>query len=664
MAEPEDLIAEGALLATHAARQLWARRAGADPGPGLPELRRRLELFVVALFPDSPPIGPADPPPAPTLLSRLAGRAPDSGAEALASTDGRRIRLPRRLEAVPPPAVAARYRLLALVQAARAARGTPALIPSGDAFVGDLFLLSEAAATDRMLAGMLPGLVGELRAARADALWRRRDDPRASPRERLVEDLTRALLAADPAEPLAVLPGADTPAESLAWARERGARLAGLPLRYRGVPPVALWGTVAPPPDAVPGKRAGTDGEHTRGPGRTKILPRRPRVRPEQDGEDDPSPGTWIVRADDPQEKAEDPAGLQRPADRDPDTDAGELADALSELPEARLVRAPGPVFEVLASDEPLPRGAPGESGRRGTGVVYPEWDCRVAAYRAHGAVVRERAAPPGDAAWADRALRRHDALLRGIRRDLERLRPRRAVLRQQPDGAELDVDAYVSVFADAHGGGAADDRLYVDARPRRRDLAIALLVDASASTDAWVAGERRVIDVEKEALLIVSEALATLGDRHAILAFNGEGPGRVDIRQLKGFGEPGGTETVRRRIAALEPDGFTRAGAALRHAAVALAAEDTRHRLLLVLSDGRPNDVDAYEGRYGIEDTAMAVREARLQGMHCFCLTVDREAPSYAARIFGPAHFAVLPRPEQLPRVLMESLCGMIRTS
>ena len=124
----------------------------------------------------------------------------------------------------------------------------------------------------------------------------------------------------------------------------------------------------------------------------------------------------------------------------------------------------------------------------------------------------------------------------------------------------------------------------------------------------AWVAGERRVIDVEKEALLIVSEALATLGDRHAILAFNGEGPGRVEIRQLKQFGEPGATETVRRRIAALEPDGFTRAGAALRHAAVALAAEDTRHRLLLVLSDGRPNDVDAYEGRYGIEDTAMAV--------------------------------------------------------
>ena len=308
MAEPEDLIAEGALLATRAARQLWARRAGADPGPGLAELRRRLELFVVALFPDSPGIGPADPPPAPTLLARLAGRAPRrSGADALASTDGRRIRLPRRLEAVPSPGVAARYRLLALAQAARAARGTPALVPPGDALVRDLFLLSEAAATDRTVAEMLPGLAAELRAARADALARRREEPRASPRERVVEDLTRVLLAADPATPPAALPRADTPAESLAWARERAADLARLPPRYRGASPVALWGTVAPPPDAVPGRRAGADGEDTRAASRTKILPRRPRVRPEQDGEDDPSPGTWIVRADDPQEKAEDP---------------------------------------------------------------------------------------------------------------------------------------------------------------------------------------------------------------------------------------------------------------------------------------------------------------------------------------------------------------------
>ena len=117
----------------------------------------------------------------------------------------------------------------------------------------------------------------------------------------------------------------------------------------------------------------------------------------------------------------------------------------------------------------------------------------------------------------------------------------------------------------------------------------------------------------------------------------------------------------MRRRIAGLEPDGFTRAGAAIRHATAALARQAVRHRLLLLLSDGRPNDVDQYEGRYGVEDTRAAVAEARLQGVHVFCLTVDREAPRYATRIFG-RDFAVLSRAERLPTVLTALLRDLVR--
>jgi nitric oxide reductase NorD protein len=294
--------------------------------------------------------------------------------------------------------------------------------------------------------------------------------------------------------------------------------------------------------------------------------------------------------------------------------------------------------------------------------VAYPEWDWRTSTYRLRGAIVRPLSAATGDPAWSGRVLLRHAALIRAVRRDFERLRARRSLRPREPNGSELDLDGYIVARADARGTGAMGDRLYVDARPRRRDVAIMLLLDASASTDSWVAADRRVIDVEKEALLVVCEALRILGDRYAVLAFSGEGPERVEVRQLAGFGEVAGVETVRARIASLEPDGFTRLGAALRHASAMLSKQSAHRRLLLLLSDGRPNDVDVYEGRYGIEDTRAAVAEARLQRIHCFCLTVDREAPRYATRIFGAPYFAVLPRPERLPGLLLSVLRRLIR--
>jgi len=167
-------------------------------------------------------------------------------------------------------------------------------------------------------------------------------------------------------------------------------------------------------------------------------------------------------------------------------------------------------------------------------------------------------------------------------------------------------------------------------------------------------------VDVEKEALVVLLEALDILGDRYAVLAFSGEGPRAVRVLTVKGFAEPSG-ETARLRIATLEPDGHTRLGAAVRHASALLGRERARSRLLLILSDGKPNDVDEYAGRYGIEDTRQAVAEARLQGLLPFCLTVDREAPAYLPAIFGPRGFAVLSRPERLPSVLVEVLRALV---
>jgi nitric oxide reductase NorD protein len=355
-------------------------------------------------------------------------------------------------------------------------------------------------------------------------------------------------------------------------------------------------------------------------------------------------------------ESVEDPAGLQRPADRDEDAAPADLADSLSELPEARVVRTPGTPREILDSDAGTVSRAPAPAARESASaaIVYPEWDYRLGAYRPRGAVVRAGVAPAGSGAWVEDVMARHVALVRRVRRRFDGLRPRRDRRGRQDDGPDLDVSAYVAAFADWRAGHPGDDRFYVAARPARRDLALAFLVDVSASTDSWVSGAQRIIDVEKESLIVLLEALDALGDRHAAVAFSGEGPGGVRVQTVKDFAEPVGAE-VRRRVAALEPDGYTRTGAAIRHASALLAREPARHRLLLVLTDGKPNDVDHYPGRYGIQDTRQAVAEARLQGLVAFCLTVDREAPAYMPSIFGPRGYALLRRQELLPAVLVE---------
>jgi nitric oxide reductase NorD protein len=393
-------------------------------------------------------------------------------------------------------------------------------------------------------------------------------------------------------------------------------------------------------------------------------MRRRPRIREAQEDEDDSGTGTWVVRTDEPQESVEDPFGLQRPTDRADEADPEGLGDSLAELPEARVVRTPGQAKEVLRAGEALPRvSAATPLVKRPGGIAYPEWDFRSGTYRRPGAIVREAEASMGDPDWVAAALARHAKLVRRVRTRFERLRPRRTRIGRQPDGPDLDIAEYVNAAADARAGVTVEDRLYVDERAGRRELTLALLVDVSASTDSWVSGSQRIVDVEKDALLVVCKALAALGDRHAIFAFSGEGPEHVSVVPIKSFVERAG-EVVRRRVAALDADGYTRVGAAIRHATAALSGQPTGRRLLLMLSDGKPNDVDVYEGPYGIEDARQAVAEARAQNVDVFCLTVDREAPRYASRIFGRAGFAVLRRPDQLPEVLIEVLRRLIRPS
>jgi len=284
---------------------------------------------------------------------------------------------------------------------------------------------------------------------------------------------------------------------------------------------------------------------------------------------------------------------------------------------------------------------------------TYPEWDYRKGILRRdHCRVIHEAAADTertDAAAWQpDEASRRR---IQRVRRQFEALRPRREILRAQPDGDELDLDALIRTRCDLAATGDSRGRCFLDTRARSRDMAVSILVDVSLSTDAWLE-QRRVLDVSREALQVLGHGLAACGDDTAIHSFTSQRRHKVWVRSLKTFDEPMG-EAVTRRIGALEPGHYTRMGPAIRHLTKALAERPNRHRLLLVLTDGKPNDTDYYEGRYAIEDTRHAVREAARQGIKVFAVTIDREANRYVGRIFGRGGFAIVPRPEHLALAL-----------
>ena len=403
---------------------------------------------------------------------------------------------------------------------------------------------------------------------------------------------------------------------------------------------------------------AATTADDNEGKVRSARMERRPDERDAIEDEDRPGePGVWMIQQDAPHEVAEDPFGLQRPVDRDDETSADEYGDMLSELASTRMVAAPDPPREVLLSDDPPASRAQLEFDAQGEGETrfrYPEWDHADASYIEHGTTVRMLPPVHGNPAWIDATLARHRSHLDGIRRQFEALRPERVRLRRQSDGEDIDIDACVEGRADMLAGGFLREGLYETRRPGRRSIAMTLLVDASGSTDGFIGSARRVIDVEREALLLVCMALQGLGEPFSVMAFSGEGPHGVTMRLLKDFDEAYGQE-VALRIAGLEPENYTRAGAAIRHATALLMRQPAEHRLLLMLSDGKPNDADRYDGLFGVEDMRQSVTEARLQGIFPFCLTVDLQAPGYLPKVFGPGHYALLSTPERLPLVLLD---------
>ncbi|MGP3697409.1 nitric oxide reductase activation protein NorD [Rhodobacter sp. NSM] len=285
------------------------------------------------------------------------------------------------------------------------------------------------------------------------------------------------------------------------------------------------------------------------------------------------------------------------------------------------------------------------EHERLSDGFTYPEWNHRSRSLMPDHTRVLEAEAPRGE------GFRPDPRLMTRVRRQFETLHPRRVLCKRQVEGHELDLDALIEAQVALRTTGRGSDRIYRDARAIERDLSVAILMDCSRSTEAMV-GERQVIETAREALAALAGGIDVAGDRLAIWGFSSLRRDRVFLHRCKGFDEPIG-EAVTARIGGLRPGHYTRLGAAIRHVSAMLAQETASRKLLLILTDGKPNDLDHYEGVHGIEDSRMAVREARALTQSVHGVVVDADGQDWFARIFGRAGFTLLPDPARLPRAL-----------
>ena len=274
---------------------------------------------------------------------------------------------------------------------------------------------------------------------------------------------------------------------------------------------------------------------------------------------------------------------------------------------------------------------------------IYNEWDYRRQHYRKDWCVLREIDVHPLDEPFVEQTLRKYAGLAARLRKTFEALRGEHKLQRRQTHGDEIDFDAVVEAHADLQGGRELSDRLFVKNHRIERNIAVMFMVDMSGSTKGWIN------DAERESLILLCEALEILGDRYAIYGFSGITRKRCELYRVKRFNEPYG-RLVKHRITGMKPQDYTRMGVTIRHLTKLLGEIDARTKLLITLSDGKPDDYDGYRGDYGIEDTRQALFEARAAGVHPFCITIDTEAREYLPHMYGAANYTLIDDVRKLP--------------
>lgn len=310
-----------------------------------------------------------------------------------------------------------------------------------------------------------------------------------------------------------------------------------------------------------------------------------------------------------------------------------------------------------------------------GDGILLPEWDYRKQSYRQDFCcllpMINELDKTEAELlGLGEDAPSEHYGTLPAhlvadaakLRRQFSGLKPVRQWLNRQQDGDELDLDSWMHFMADKKAGATNGEQgFYRSFNNQTRDLSCLILADLSLSTDAYINNKQRVIDVVQDSLQLLCEALAATGDRFSVYGFSSLKREHVRFNMIKNFNERY-SANIRGRIQGLKPGYYTRMGAAIRQSIKILSAEKSQQRVLMIITDGKPNDLDLYEGRYGVEDTRMAIIEAKQAGLQPFCVTIDEEADEYLPHLFGKNGFVVIKDPAQLPKELPRLYVNLTR--
>ncbi len=547
----------------------------------------------------------------------------------VAAYDGIRLQLPASFDLLPERALNRQLYFWTAAWIAVASEVDVAALHSGNALYSDLQRIDIALAISNAVREQFPGLASAHDALSAACLAQRPQRP-LPPAEEAIEALVRQCLAA---------PHNASISEAIV------ATILSLPTKgYRPFLPVPLWPdyALAAAAEGIERNDGDSDGtrRHAGGDGRMRKAKRH---KNDQIKRKDP----MIVHRFEKILTWTEFMNLHRDVEDDEEDNARKAADDHDEIGVTQHEKRAATLLKIDLDLAPSDVDAERVSGEH----VYPEWDFRRGRLQPDHVRVLERVAEESAPGTNWRPGPKTAQRIRTVRRQFEALRPRREVIARQLDGHELDMDALIRSRVDMRACGEGSDRVYRQTRPISRDLSVAVLIDTSRSTEGYVQN-RPIIDIEKEALTALAEGISACGDEAAIYAFSSLRRDRVFVSRVKDFSEPV-SDAVRNRIGALRPGFYTRLGAAIRHVSTQLAERPMRRRLLLVLTDGKPNDLDHYDGRYGIEDSRCAITEARRAGNAVFGITIDQKAQSYFPRIFGASAFSIVSHPARLTAAL-----------
>ena len=339
---------------------------------------------------------------------------------------------------------------------------------------------------------------------------------------------------------------------------------------------------------------------------------------------------------------------VNRPHDNEDDLENAK--SALEDMDKLSITRKGKLKASRLKFDLDLPPDS-GDEFILKEGVLLPEWHWKKQLLIPNHCSLKEICSDAGIKAELPSNLK---VIASKLKRQFESLASLKYWQRNQSDGEEIDVDAWIRLKSDIlRSVNSAEDGLYQAHVVKERDLSCLLLADLSISTDAYISNDLKIIDVIRNSLFLFAEALSSTGDNFALYGFSSLKRSLIRFDQLKSFDEKYDAR-IKGRISAIKAGYYTRMGAAIRHASSILVNQKTSQKLLLILTDGKPNDLDEYEGRYGIEDTRKAILEAKQMGLHPFCVTIDKDAKEYLPHLFGVNGYVLVSKPEELPEKLV----------